>query len=108
MMKHGSNMVVKRIDEILDLEVFYTSCLLLSFQTVQENVLHLVRTADQLLRRSSMDAEGVRQRLKTVDLECENFQYQLDNRRKNIALSQSFFNQAQSVSRNPSSTKHNR
>ncbi|ESO86305.1 hypothetical protein LOTGIDRAFT_167354 [Lottia gigantea] len=59
---------------------------------IQETVLQLIRTADQLLRRTNLDAEGVRQRLLTVDNECENFMNQLDNRRRNITMSVSFFN----------------
>lgn len=60
-------------------------------QQVQENVLRLVRKADQLLRRTNLDAEGVRQRLQTVDHECENFMVRLDTKRKNISMALSFF-----------------
>lgn len=67
-------------------------------QEVQETVLRLVRTADQLLRRSNLDVEGVRQRLQTVDQECESFMYKLDTRRKNITMATTFFEQAESVS----------
>lgn len=63
----------------------------LFLQQVQENVLRLVRKADQLLRRTNLDAEGVRQRLQTVDHECENFMVRLDNKRKNISMALSFF-----------------
>lgn len=67
-------------------------------QTIQDNVLKLVRTADQLLRRANLDAEGVRQRLQAVDETSENFMIKLDNRRKNIAMALSFFKQAEAVS----------
>ncbi|VDI56857.1 titin [Mytilus galloprovincialis] len=63
----------------------------------QETVLRLVRTADQLLRRSKLDVEGVRQRLQTVDTECENFMIRLDTRRKNITMATSFFEQTESA-----------
>lgn len=66
--------------------------------TIQDNVLKLVRTADQLLRRTNLDAEGVRQRLQAVDETSENFMIKLDNRRKNIAMALSFFKQAEAVS----------
>lgn len=69
-----------------------------TFQETQETVLRLVRTADQLLRRSKLDVEGVRQRLQTVDTECENFMIRLDTRRKNITMATSFFEQTESVS----------
>ena len=60
-------------------------------------MVHLVREADQLLRRTRMDAEGVRRRLLTVDKECENFMDALDARRKNITMALSFFDQAETV-----------
>lgn len=61
-------------------------------------MLRLLRTADGLLRRASVDAEGIRQRLMLVDQECENFTGKLDNRRKNIFMAVSFFNLAETVS----------
>ena len=67
-------------------------------QGIQENMLRLLRTADGLLRRASVDAEGIRQRLMLVDQECENFMVKLDNRRKNIFMALSFFNLAETVS----------
>ena len=66
-------------------------------QEIQENMLRLLRTADGLLRRASIDAEGIRQRLMLVDQECENFMVKLDNRRKNIFMAVSFFNLAETV-----------
>ena len=68
------------------------------FQDIQETVLRLVRTADQLLRRTHLDAEGVRQRLQAVDEESENFMMKLDTRRKNISMTMSFFGLAETVS----------
>ena len=68
------------------------------FQDIQETVLRLVRTADQLLRRTHLDAEGVRQRLQAVDEESENFMIKLDTRRKNISTAMSFFGLAETVS----------
>lgn len=61
-------------------------------------MLRLLRTADGLLRRASVDAEGIRKRLMLVDQECENFMVKLDNRRKNIFMAVSFFNLAETVS----------
>ena len=68
------------------------------FQDIQETVLRLVRNADQLLRRTQIDAEGVRSRLQEVDTECENFMIRLDTRRKNISMAMSFFDLAETVS----------
>lgn len=64
---------------------------------IQETVLRLVRTADQLLRRTHLDAEGVRQRLQAVDEESENFMNKLDTRRKNISMAMSFFGLAETA-----------
>ncbi|KAK3083136.1 hypothetical protein FSP39_014900 [Pinctada imbricata] len=64
---------------------------------IQETVLRLVRQADQLLRRSNLDAEGVKYRLQTVDRECENFMVKLDIRRKNISQAVSFFDLAETA-----------
>ncbi|XP_025104045.1 coiled-coil domain-containing protein 141-like isoform X3 [Pomacea canaliculata] len=64
---------------------------------IQENMLRLLRTADSLLRRTNIDAEGIRQRLMLVDQECENFMIKLDNRRKNIFMAVSFFNLAETA-----------
>ena len=61
-------------------------------------MLRLLRTADGLLRRASVDAEGIRQRLVLVDQECENFMVRVDARRKNIFMAVSFFNLAETVS----------
>jgi hypothetical protein len=60
-------------------------------------MLRLLRTADGLLRRASVDAEGIRRRLMLVDQECEDFMVKLDNRRKNIFMAVSFFNLAETV-----------
>ena len=68
------------------------------FQGIQETVLRLVRTADQLIHSAHYDAEGVRQRLRKIDEKCEDFMLRLDTRRKNLALAISFFLLAQSVS----------
>lgn len=62
-------------------------------------MLRLLRTADSLLRRTNIDAEGIRQRLMLVDQECENFMIKLDNRRKNIFMAVSFFNLAETVNK---------
>ncbi|XP_046554795.1 uncharacterized protein LOC124264120 [Haliotis rubra] len=64
---------------------------------MQDTMLRLIRNVDQLLLRASLDAEGVRQRLQIVDAECEDFMVKLDNRRKNISSSVSFFNQAETA-----------
>ena len=66
-------------------------------QDIQDTVLRLVRTADQLLRRTHLDAEGVRQRLQAVDEESENFMNKLDTRRKNISMAMSFYGLAETV-----------
>lgn len=68
---------------------------------MQDTMLRLIRNVDQLLLRASLDAEGVRQRLQIVDAECEDFMVKLDNRRKNISSSVSFFNQAETVGVTP-------
>lgn len=49
-------------------------------------MLSLLRTADGLLRRASVDAEGIRQRLIAVDREAESFSSRLDIRRKNVSM----------------------
>ncbi|XP_064598296.1 coiled-coil domain-containing protein 141-like isoform X2 [Liolophura sinensis] len=64
---------------------------------IQETVLRLMKTVEQLLHRGNLDAEGVRQRLSLVDRECEDFMIKLDNRRKNLSLSLSFFQQAETA-----------
>lgn len=61
-------------------------------------MLGLLRTADGLLRRASVDAEGIRQRLIVVDREAESFSNRLDNRRKNISMAVAFFRFAETVS----------
>jgi len=66
-------------------------------QDIQDTVLQLVRNADQLLRRTHLDAEGVRRRLQEVDTECENFMIKIDTRRKNITMAVSFFDKAETV-----------
>ena len=67
-------------------------------QEVQETVLRLVRTADQLVHTEGIDTEGVKQRLKLVDEQSEKFIDRIDNRRKNITMALSFFKQTQTVS----------
>ena len=67
-------------------------------QEVQENMLSLLRTADGLLRRASVDAEGIRQRLMVVDREAESFTTRLDARRKNVTMAVDFFRLAETVS----------
>ncbi|CAL1540818.1 unnamed protein product, partial [Lymnaea stagnalis] len=64
---------------------------------VQESMLGLLRTADGLLRRASVDAEGIRQRLIAVDREAESFSNRLDNRRKNITMAVAFFRLAETA-----------
>ena len=69
-----------------------------SWQEIQETVLRLVRTADQLIHGSNYDAEGIRQRLRKVDEKCEDFMIRLDTRRKNLMLAISFYSLTQTVS----------
>ena len=64
---------------------------------IQETVLRLVRTADQLVHSALYDAEGIKTRLQTVDQKCEDFMLRLDTRRKNLALAINFFSLAQGV-----------
>ncbi|CAG5126015.1 unnamed protein product [Candidula unifasciata] len=64
---------------------------------VQESMLSLLRTADGLLRRASVDAEGIRQRLIAVDREAESFSSRLDIRRKNISMAVAFFRLAETA-----------
>ncbi|RUS90398.1 hypothetical protein EGW08_001893, partial [Elysia chlorotica] len=64
---------------------------------VQENMLSLLRTADGLLRRASVDAEGIRQRLMAVDREAESFTTRLDARRKNVNMAVDFFRLAETA-----------
>ena len=71
--------------------------MLLFLQEIQETVLRLVRTADQLVHSAIYDAEGVKQRLKVIDEKTEDFMVRLDNRRKNLALAISFYSQALTV-----------
>lgn len=60
-------------------------------------MLSLLRTADGLLRRASVDAESIRQRLIAVDREAESFTNRLDIRRKNISMAVAFFRLAETV-----------
>lgn len=60
-------------------------------------MLRLVRTADQLVHSATYDAEGVRERLKQVDQKTENFMFRLDTRRKNLALTISFYTLAETA-----------
>ncbi|BFZ21917.1 hypothetical protein BsWGS_24956 [Bradybaena similaris] len=64
---------------------------------VQESMLSLLRTADGLLRRASVDAEGIRQRLIAVDREAESFSSRLDIRRKNVSMAVAFFRLAETA-----------
>ena len=70
----------------------------ISLQEIQDTLLRLIRTADQLIHSAHYDAEGVKKRLQQVDKTCEDFMVRLDTRRKNVALSVSFFSLAQTVS----------
>ena len=74
----------------------FTVCLI-SLQEIHDTVLRLVRTADQLMHSATYDAEGIKQRLKNVDTKCEEFMHKLNTRRKNLAMSTSFFSLAQTV-----------
>ena len=65
---------------------------------IQETVLRLLRTADQLVHSAHYNAEGVKKRLEVVDEQCENFMFRMDSRRKNLALAIGFFSLAQMVS----------
>jgi len=67
-------------------------------QEIQETVLRLIRTADQLLHGDRADAEAVRKRLQQVDTKCEDFTVRLDARRKNLVMARNFFAHAQAVS----------
>jgi len=58
---------------------------------VQETILRLIRTADHLVHSDRADAESVRKRLQVIDNKCENFMTRMDTRRKNLAMSNSFF-----------------
>ena len=69
----------------------------LLLQEIQETVLRLVRTADQLVHSAHYDAEGVKKRLEVIDQKCEDFMHRVDNRRKNLALAINFFSLAQTV-----------
>ena len=67
-------------------------------QEIQETVLRLIRTADQLIHGDRADAESVRKRLQLVDGKCEDFTMKLDARRKNLMMARNFFAHAQAVS----------
>lgn len=64
---------------------------------MEETVLRLIRTADQLVHSSHYDAEGVQRRLKQVDSQSESFMLKMDDRRRNLAMATSFFSQAKSA-----------
>lgn len=64
---------------------------------MQETVLRLIRTADQLVHSDHYNAESVKERLKTVDQKSENFMVALDNRRRNLSLAVTFFLLAKTV-----------
>jgi len=66
-------------------------------QEIQETVLRLIRTADQLIHGDRTDAESVRKRLQLVDGKCEDFTMRLDARRKNLIMARNFFAHAQAV-----------
>ncbi|XP_074642495.1 uncharacterized protein LOC141899810 [Tubulanus polymorphus] len=61
---------------------------------VQETVLRLIRTANQILHSTSLDADEIKERLRMIDERSENFMIQLDTRRRNLSLAGSFFKQA--------------
>lgn len=67
-------------------------------QEIQDTVLRLIRTADQLVHGERADAESVRKRLQLVDSKCETFTVRLDARRKNLGMARNFFSLAQTVS----------
>jgi len=67
-------------------------------QEIQETVLRLIRTADQLIHGDRADAEAVRKRLQLIDKKCEDFTVRLDARRKNLVMARNFFAHAQAVS----------
>lgn len=64
---------------------------------MEETVLRLIRTADQLVHSSHYDAEGVQRRLKQVDSQSESFMLKMDDRRRNLTMATSFFSQAKSA-----------
>jgi len=64
---------------------------------VQETVLRLIRTADQLVHGARADAESVRKRLQMVDAKCEDFMNRLDARRKNLTMARNFYTLAQTA-----------
>ena len=70
----------------------------LSIQEIQETIIRLIRTADQLAHSAHYDSEGVRSRLTQVDSQCEDFLLRMDARRKNVALAVTFFHLSQTVS----------
>ena len=67
-------------------------------QEVKDNILRLVRAADQLTHSAKYDADGgVRSRLQKIDSTCEDFMTKMETRRKDLALAVSFFFQSQTV-----------
>lgn len=65
---------------------------------IQDTVLRLLRTADQVVQSSQSDAEGVKKRLLLIDEKCEDFMLRLETRRRNLTLAVSFFSLAKTVS----------
>jgi hypothetical protein len=64
---------------------------------IQDTVLRLLRTADQVVHSAHSDAEGVKQRLLKIDSHCEDFMLRLETRRKNLTLAVNFFSLAKTV-----------
>lgn len=64
---------------------------------IQDTVLRLLRTADQVAHSAQSDAEGVKQRLLKIDGQCEDFMLRLEKRRKNLTLAVNFFSLAKTA-----------
>ena len=68
-------------------------------QEIQDTVLRLVRTADQLVHSDQYrGGEAVRKRLVLVDEQSEKFMLRLDARRKNLSLAVTFYLLTKTVS----------
>ena len=65
---------------------------------MQDTVLRLIRTADQLVHSDHYDAASVKERLNRVDIKSEEFMIALDSRRRNLSLAVTFFLLAKTVS----------
>jgi len=64
---------------------------------IQDTVVRLLRTADQLIHSAHYDADAVTKRLRTVDSTAEKFMHRLDTRRTDITMALTFFSFAQTA-----------